>query len=282
MIRIGTAGWQYRDWAGIVYPKPKPRGFDELSAIAGFFNTVEINSSFYGPPRPQTTKSWAERVIVNPGFRFTAKLWKGFTHERNASLADEKLFKEGMDPLLESGRLGAILIQFPWSFRNEPDNRAYLRKLRRMFEDYPLVVEVRHASWTEPDVLDEFAEMAVGVCNIDQPLFHRSVKPSALTTSTIGYVRLHGRNYKQWFSLTADVRERYDYLYSPEELEPWVDRINEISSEAKETYVVTNNHNVGKAVANAFELKALLTDEPLDIPPELLEKYPHLREIGGD
>jgi len=121
--------------------------------------------------------------------------------------------------------------------------------------------------------------LGIGLCNIDQPLFRRSVKPAAVTTSAIGYVRLHGRNYKQWFSKTADVRERYDYLYSPTELEPWVDRVKTIAADAEETYVITNNHNLGKSVVNAFELKAFLTDEPIAPPRELVEKYPVLRDI---
>jgi uncharacterized protein YecE (DUF72 family) len=281
VIRIGTAGWQYRDWAGIVYPKPKPRGFDELSFIASLFNTVEINTSFYGPPRRQVAKTWIDRVVDSPGFRFTAKLWKGFTHERNATADDERLFKDGMEPLIEYGRLGALLVQFPWSYRNEPENRIYLRRLRNRFADYPLVVEVRHGSWIEQDVLEELAELGVGLCNIDQPLFRRSVKPAALTTSAIGYVRLHGRNYKQWFSKEADVRERYDYLYSVSELEPWVDRVRAIADDSQGMYVITNNHNLGKAVVNAFELKALLTDQPVHPPRELVERYPELRDIGG-
>jgi uncharacterized protein YecE (DUF72 family) len=279
-IRIGTAGWQYKDWAGIVYPKPKPRGFDELAFMAQSFTTIEINSSFYGPPRPEVTKTWIERIADNPDFRFTAKLWKGFTHERKTTKEDEKLFKDGMQPMMESGRLGAVLVQFPWSFRNDPENRIYLRNLRERFAEYPLVVEVRHGSWIEPDVLDELAELGVGLCNIDQPLFHRSVKPAAVTTSWIGYVRLHGRNYKQWFSKTADVRERYDFLYSRRELEPWVERVRTIAEDAQDTYVVTNNHNLGKAVVNAFELKAFLTDEPIMPPPQLVEKYPELHEIS--
>lgn len=279
MIRIGTAGWQYRDWAGIVYPKPKPRGFDELSYIAKFFDTVEINSSFYGPPRRQVAKTWIDRIAGNSGFRFTAKLWKGFTHERKATADDERLFKDGMEPLLESGRLGALLMQFPWSYRNEPETRIYLRRLRNRFADYPLVVEVRHGSWIESDVLDELAELRIGLCNIDQPLFHRSVKPAAITTSEIGYVRLHGRNYKQWFSKTADVRERYDFLYSAGELEPWVDRVKTIADDAQDTYVMTNNHNLGKSVVNAFQLKALLTDPLVSPPQELVEAYPELRDL---
>jgi uncharacterized protein YecE (DUF72 family) len=279
VIRIGTAGWQYRDWAGIVYPKPKPGGFDELAAIATFFNTVEINTSFYGPPRRHVAEAWISRVASNADFRFTAKLWKGFTHERNASVQDEKLFKDGVEPLMASGRLGAVLVQFPWSYRNEPENRAYLRKLRDRFDEYPLVVEVRHGSWTEPDVLDELAELGIGLCNIDQPLFHRSVKPTAILTSAVGYVRLHGRNYKQWFSTKADVRERYDYLYSASELDPWVDRIKIVAEDAEDTYVVTNNHNLGKSAVNAFELKALL-GERVSPPQRLVERYPELRDIS--
>lgn len=263
-----------------MYPKPKPRGFDELSYIAGFFDTVEINTSFYGPPRPEVSQAWVERVAANPVFRFTAKLWKGFTHDRNATAEDERLFRNGMEPLIESGRLGTILVQFPWSFRNEPENRAYLRRLRNRFANYPLVIEVRHGSWVEPDVLDELAELGVGLCNIDQPLFHRSVKPAAVTTSAIGYVRLHGRNYSQWFSKKADVRERYDYLYSAEELRPWIDRVRTVAEDAQDTYVVTNNHNLGKAVANAFELKAFLTAKPINPPQQLVEKYPELRDLG--
>ena len=138
MIRIGTAGWQYRDWAGIVYPQPKPRGFDELSYLASFFNVVEINSSFYGPPRANASRTWVARISGNPEFRFTAKLWKGFTHDRNATTADEKLFKEGIEPLADSGLLGALLLQFPWSFKNEPENRTYLWQLRERFAEYRL------------------------------------------------------------------------------------------------------------------------------------------------
>jgi uncharacterized protein YecE (DUF72 family) len=205
------------------------------------------------------TAAWIEWAAGNPAFRFTAKLWKGFTHDRNATADDERLYRAGIEPLAEAGRLGALFVQFPWSFRNEPKNRIYLGRLRDRFADYPLVVEVRHASWIEPDVLDELAESGVGLSNIDQPLFRRYVKPTAFTTSSIGYVRLHGRNYRQWFSKKADVRTRYDYLYAAQELEPWVDRIRTVADDAEDTYVVTNNHNLGKAVENAFELKAFLT-----------------------
>jgi uncharacterized protein YecE (DUF72 family) len=146
-----------------VYPKPKPRGFDPVAYLASHFDAIEINSSFYGPPRPTAAKAWFEHVGGNPRFRFTAKLYKAFTHDRKASQQDESDFKRGIAPLVEAGRLGALLVQFPWSFRNEPENRIYLRRLRDRFADYPLVVEVRHRSWIEPDVLDELAEWAVSL-----------------------------------------------------------------------------------------------------------------------
>lgn len=279
MIRIGVAGWQYKDWEGIVYPpKPRARGFDELAYIAQYFDTVEINSSFYGPPRPTAARKWVESVAGHEAFRFTAKLFHAFTHERRPAPNDEREFKEGIAPLVEANRLGALLIQFPWSFRNSPENREYLISLQRRFREYPLVVEVRHGSWIDDDVLDLLSELPMGLCNIDQPLFHRSVKPAAYVTSTIGYVRLHGRNYRNWFSKEADVRERYDHLYSLDELEPWVDRAKQIAKDANDTYVVSNNHNIGKAVVNALDICALM-GRPVAIPPILLRAYPRLKEI---
>jgi uncharacterized protein YecE (DUF72 family) len=282
MIRVGTAGWNYKDWAGIVYPKPKPRGFNELEYLSRYFSTVEINSSFYGPPRPSSAKNWVESVKHVPGFRFTAKLYRSFTHLRKPAATDETQFKDGIAPIVETGMLGAILMQFPWSFKADPENRDYLLDLHRRFCEYPLVVELRHTSWITEDMLDLLAEHAIGICNIDQPIFHRSVAPAARTTSAVGYVRLHGRNYRQWFSPHADVRERYDYLYRTSELAPWVDRIRAIEQDADDVYAVTNNHHLGKAVVNAFEIESLLSQKSVNVPGSLLEHYPDLTEIASN
>ncbi len=279
MIRIGPAGWSYKDWRGVVYPNARPRGFDELAYIAGFFDTVEINSSFYGPPRPSAAKKWLGSVSANERFRFTAKLFHSFTHERKPAPLDEKEFKDGIMPLADGSRLGALLAQFPWSFKNDGENRSYLVALRRQFSDYPLVLEVRHSSWMDESILDLLTELDVAICNIDQPLFKRSVRPSAFVTSAIGYVRLHGRNYKSWFSKTADVRERYDHLYSVDELEPWVARSKEIAEQADDTYVITNNHYLGKAVVNAVEISSILGGKPQRVPEELVKHYPELRDF---
>jgi len=147
---------------------------------------------------------------------------------------------------------------------------------QRRFREYPLVLEVRHASWTETGTFDFLADLDISLCNIDQPLFGKSIKPGAEVTSSIGYVRLHGRNYKTWFAESASVRERYDYLYPVGELDPWVDRTIEISRKATDTYVMSNNHNLGKAAVNALQIASLLKSEPVPAPPTLVAHYPEL------
>lgn len=262
-----------------MYPATKPRGFHEISFLANYFDTIEINVTFYRPMLATTTAAWVKRIEHNKNFRFTAKLWRGFTHERNATAADETEFKAGLEPLMQAGRLGALLLQFPWSCRNTPENREYIARLRAQFAEYPLVLEVRHASWSEPGILDLLEQFGIGLCNIDQPLFKRSLKPSAVTTSSISYVRLHGRNYQSWWTENRHTGERYDYLYSAAELEPWIDRIKAVGHATKDTYVVTNNHYLGKAVVNALEICSILTGEPVAAPATLVQHYPELREF---
>lgn len=279
MIRIGPAGWNYKDWAGIVYPVKRPRDFSEPGYLAQYFDTLEINTSFYGPPQPKSAARWVSSIAHNPNFRFTAKLYRAFTHERNASPEDERLVKEGMEPIAASNRLGALLLQFPISFKYTPENLEYVSRLQARFHDYALVLEVRHRSWDDEKVLDAVSELGIGMCNIDQPLIGRGLKPAAHVTSRVGYVRLHGRNYGNWFAENRSVAERYDYLYSIRELEPWAARVKAIAKHTEETYAVTNNHHVGKAVANAVELLALATNKPLKIAPEWMQHYPELKQL---
>ena len=174
-ILVGPAGWSYPDWEGIVYPHTKPHGFHEAAYLAQFFDTIEINTTYYSPPRPEVVKAWVERVEFNPNFKFSAKLWKRFTHERNANLRDEKTFKQSLAPLVKGEKLGALLLQFPWSFKNTPENHVYLSGLLVQFMEYPLVVEVRHSSWNKPEVFAWLAGLGVGFCNIDQPVIGRSL-----------------------------------------------------------------------------------------------------------
>ncbi|MBI4479459.1 MAG: DUF72 domain-containing protein [Acidobacteria bacterium] len=283
-IWIGPAGWSYTDWRGIVYPSYPHGSGKELETVAELFDVVEINTSFYRPLRPEVSRVWLRKCAVNPRFRFTAKLYRRFTHERDASAAEEREFKEGIAPLMDAGKLGALLLQFPWSFKNAPENRQYLAGLLLRFHDYPLVVEIRHASWVmfgvmsenKPDVLHLLEEYRAGFCNLDQPVIGRSLAPTENVTAPIGYVRLHGRNYASWFAESAGVDLRYDYLYSREELEEWQGRIESIAARSQDTYVIVNNHYQGKAVANAIQLRSMTEDKRFSIPPPLLARYPQL------
>lgn len=283
-IRVGPAGWSYRDWVGIVYPRRKPPHFHEATFLANYFDTIELNVTFYRPVLAETAKNWIERVSHNPNFVFTAKLWQEFTHNRRLTAENEGIFRPAMEALRDGGKLGALLAQFPWSFKNTKETIAHLDKLIGRFHDFPLVIEVRHRSWDKPEFYSWLAERNVGFCNIDQPIIGRSLKPGEKTTSPVGYVRLHGRNYNEWFHERPDGEmsaQRYNYLYSDEELEPWLERIRTLEGSASAIYTILNNHPEAKALVNAFQIIHGLTGKKLDIPEPLVERYSELQSISS-
>jgi uncharacterized protein YecE (DUF72 family) len=267
-----------------VYPERKAKGFHEAEYLAQFFDTIEINTSFYGPIRPEHARLWLEKVAANARFMFTAKLLQRFTHDLTATTTDEKEVRVGFDVLHAAERLGAVLLQFPFSFHRTQETTSYLGKLLKKFAGYPLVVEVRHATWNVPEVFELLRERGVGFCNIDQPLIGRSLKPSAERTAPVGYVRLHGRRYDTWFTDDADVpqHERYNYLYSDEELQPWATRVKQVAEDASAVYVITNNHYQGKAAVNALELIAMLKNAKVKVPEQLRERFPELEKIADE
>lgn len=278
-VRVGVAGWDYPDWKGILYPHPRPRHFDPVRYLANYIDVIEINSTFYRPVAPHVAERWVERVADIANFRYTAKLYRRFTHERGTAWtkAEVNETKAGLAILNDAGVLDALLIQFPWSFKNTEESREWLSDLKDTFEEFPLVVEVRHEGWNDPEFYEWLAGHAIGFVNVDQPLFKKSLKPSSRSTSPVGYVRVHGRNYMDWFRKDAGRDARYDYLYTPEQLEPWVDRTQEIAQDktTDNVDVVFNNHYKAQAVVNAVQFKALLNDEPASVPPLLYEAYPN-------
>jgi len=289
IIRVGPAGWSYPDWAGYVYPSRRSKGFHEASYLADFFDTIEINTSFYQPLRPDHAKQWIDRVAANPRFAFTAKLWQRFTHDTfsatpSAAADDERAVRAGFDPLRSAGKLGAVLLQFPFSFHRTPETTAYLAGILKRFADYPLVVEVRHASWNSPATFALLREHNAGFCNLDQPIIGRSIGPSEAATSPVGYIRLHGRRYDTWFTddATVPTHERYNYLYSPEELAPWASRIRKVAEKVRDVFVVTNNHYQGKSVVNALQLISILKRSKVNVPEPLRQHYPELEEIAAN
>jgi uncharacterized protein YecE (DUF72 family) len=276
-LRVGPAGWNYKDWEGIVYPAAK--SFDALAFLADYCDTIEINSSFYGPPRPKDTASWARRVRNNPRFRFTAKAWNKLSHERKAAeepspAADCDEVRRSMAPLVDAGILGALLLQFPWRFRCVPENMDYLDRLFRLLSEFPLVLEVRHGSWNQELFYEWLREKGIAFCNVDQPVIGNSIRPDVRATARLGYFRLHGRNYANWFREDAGRDARYDYLYSKQEIHELSGKILQVQQSTEETYAVTNNHFRGQALVNAMEILEELDGTPPAVPPMLLAAYP--------
>ncbi len=289
--QIGTAGWAYPHWNGVVYPKSRQPGQHALEFMATQFDAVEINSSFYQPLKPEVVRLWMKKVERNPRFQFTAKLHQQFTHARILDAGEIATFKEGLWPLLKARKLGALLIQFPWSFRFTAENRDFFIRLRRAFAEFPLVAEMRHSSWMAEEAVGTFLDYSVGFCNIDQPEYMRAMPPTAFLTSGVGYVRLHGRNPRNSLggyerlgadSLASrdsrdsgDVRMRqHDYLYSEAELEEWAKRIEHVGRHAESMFVILNNDAAGKSVVNALQLQAMISGVRGPAPQELRRRYP--------
>jgi uncharacterized protein YecE (DUF72 family) len=301
MIKIGTSGWSYPSghgtWNGIFYPsQPRGRGrgrgkFDELAFYAEHFDTVEINSTFYGVPDSKTTMRWAERTPA--GFEFSLKLYQKFTHPEmfhkasgqdalNLGTKDVDEFRRAIDPLASASKLGALLAQFPASFTNEPDTRGYLEWLLERFRDYDVAVELRHRSWSD-DPLQTFALLEAfdaAWTQIDEPKFKTSIRQDLRpNVRSFYYLRLHGRNAAQWWTHEKS-EDRYNYLYSADELQPFAEAAREASRDVKKAYLYANNHFSAKSVANAAILKTQLGQKlPGEYPAEFVEEYPDLKGL---
>jgi len=292
-VRVGTSGWSYPSgkgtWNGVFYPKPRPKGFDELAFYARHFDTVEVNSTFYGQPRAEVTRRWAERTP--PGFEFSVKLFQKFTHPRmytdrvvkslpgdaagspeivsalvDVNDADLDEFRRGVEPLAESGKLGALLAQFPPSFKDAPASREAIARLLRAFREYNVAVELRHSSWSDAigDTLALLNSFKAAWVQIDEPKFRFSIRQNYLpNVEGFYYMRLHGRNAAQWWK-HAQSEDRYDYLYSPEELEPFVETAKAVKQLVKKMYLYTNNHFSAKSIANAAMIREQL-GEPMHV-----------------
>jgi uncharacterized protein YecE (DUF72 family) len=306
-LRIGTAGWNYPrgrgTWNGVFYPpaRRRPKSFDELTFYAEHFNTVEVNSTFYGQPKPEVSRAWVERTPG--GFEFSVKLYQKFTHpgmfkervgrslagvDADASIVealarptdtDLDEFKRGVEPLANAGKLGALLAQFPASFKASDASRDVVDGLLRAFAGYRVAVELRHKSWSDAfaDTLRLLNEHGAAWTQIDEPKFRFSIRQNYLpNVKGFYYLRLHGRNAKNWWSHKAS-EDRYDYLYSGEELREFSDTVAATKQLVKKTYLYTNNHFSAKSIANAAMIKKQL-GEPLEgeYPPEFVEHYPEL------
>ncbi|MGE3277441.1 MAG: DUF72 domain-containing protein [Vicinamibacterales bacterium] len=288
-VRIGTSGWHYPGgrgtWNGVFYPPPGERGpgFDELRFYAERFDTVEINATFYGQPRAETSAAWVRRTPA--GFEFSVKLFQKFTHPRMAAdpspvdRADVDTFRAGIEPLAAAGKLGMLLAQFPPSFHRTPEADAYLAWLLATFREYPVAVELRHRTWS--DEADETRRLLAehGACwtVIDEPKFSSSIQQDLdAVAGGAFYARLHGRNASAWWTHEA-AEDRYDYLYDETELTPFAETLKRARALVKKAYLYLNNHFAAQAVADATMLRDLV-GEPVEapMPAELVRRYPML------
>lgn len=299
-VRYGTAGWSFPDWYGPFYPQPEAQagpgalfsGVPErapdpdtglakrepLRYYARFFDAVEVNASFYGVPRPSSAARWVEQTRrEGRPFLFTAKLPQSMSHQGSFDPGEVRAFRDFLAPLSDQGRLAGVLAQFPPQLAWSPAAAARVDAVRSALPDEDLVVEVRHASWQQGPALEFLRGIEASLANIDMPQGRDTLPPSALVTRpALGYVRLHGRNAEAWFNPRAGRDQRYDYLYRPDELEGWAERIETISQTAKRTLVIANNHYRGQAPANALELRRLGEGSAPLTPAPLARTYPRL------
>jgi uncharacterized protein YecE (DUF72 family) len=284
-VKVGIAGWSYPDWKGVVYPSRQK--LSQLKFLSQFFQVIEVNSTFYGIPSIQVVERWCKEVAGQESFTFTVKLLKDFTHTKKGDgLGEEDFccrataFKRALQPMVMEKRLGALLIQFPYSFQKSSANLECIKRLAEEFRRYPVVIEVRHRSFANPEFIECLRKLGSGFVNIDQPLVSNSMGPSAHVSSNVAYVRFHGRNLAQWFNVHATRNERYDYSYSSEQLREWATRVERLAQSANVVYAIFNNHFRGQEVANALEFQHLWTQEPVRVPPLLKKTYSRLKTFS--
>lgn len=272
MILVGTSGYSYEDWRGALYgPTLNQRDF--LSFYAERFPTVELDFTYYRMPNARTMAAIESKTP--PSFRFTVKLHQSMTHQIPAVpdeiTGNEALFREAMRPLAEAGKLGCLLAQFPYSFRRSPGNLDYIRGLHERLA-MPLVVEFRNRDWVADETRAELSKMGVGYCCVDEPALKGLMPREAVATSRIAYIRFHGRNAAKWWKHDQPW-ERYDYLYSDDELREWLPDIEQLASRTDVTYVLFNNCHAGQAARNARTMQLLLGERTgVAEPPPLAEQ----------
>jgi len=288
-LYIGTSGWSYKDWVGRFYPRAQSKNFDYLKYYADFFNSVEVNVSYYSYLKPETADTWIEKLKDKDDFLFTVKLHNDFTHEYKFDRERIEDVKTILSILNDADRLGGLLIQFPYSFVLNHDNAYHVKNIIDAFGEYEKFIEVRHKSWYIDRFFNFLQQNKSSLCTIDQPNIGESVGFNDKIDTANSYIRLHGRNEKGWLESINKFNtkqtfeqksERYNYLYTPAEITDLGIKIKEIAQRIKKIFIFFNNHPKGSSVANALELKNYLKDNSgVKIPETTLQAYPRLSKL---
>lgn len=279
---IGPAGWSYADWEGVVYPRPRRRGFDPLAYLARYVNLMEVNVTFYRVPAASVVASWGERVGAADDFRFVLKLHQGYSHYPRGIDPEvpQRAMEAAVETLADSGRLLGLLLQFPVTYRYDARNLGRIEEVRARFDAFPMHVELRHHSWFTPAPLDALRACDTGLVHLDLPAARDHPPAQHPSLGSVSYLRLHGRNAATWFDAKAGRDARYDYRYRPTELADIEQRLGAIEADVERSVVVMNNHYRGQAMAAALELGAALAGGAVRMPPALVDTYPDLRRLA--
>ena len=252
-ILIGTSGFSYADWKGVFYPADLSAD-QMLNYYCTHFNTLELNVTYYRIPAISSFKKFSRQTPDD--FHFIIKTNQETTHRRKENAAAIKLLLESVQPVSDSGKLHGFLAQFPYSFRNNEQNRRYIVETRKLIGKQPLFVEFRHESWAKAAIPPFLQANDVGYVNVDEPALQGLLPAQDVVCGNTGYIRFHGRNAHKWWDGKGS--ERYDYQYRSGELEEWLIHISSILKKAFKTYIFFNNHPGGKAVKNAQQLMEII------------------------
>ncbi|MCF7807171.1 MAG: DUF72 domain-containing protein [Candidatus Marinimicrobia bacterium] len=249
-IQIGTSGFSYPDWVDIFYPPDLSRE-QWLDYYSKHFGFCELNFSYYRMPQEKQMEKFLDHQL-----EYVIKAHRSLTHDRLEAKTAREDFLRAVSILKDGNKLVAVLLQFPFSFKYSPENRRYLLELLEDLSALDLIVEFRNPAWVKDSVFTELSRRKWGISMLDSPDIEGGMPQFDAVTSDIAYLRFHGRNKDNWWN--GDNVSRYDYLYSQEELEAWIPRIQAMAKQAKISYISFNNHARGQAIKNANQLKKIL------------------------
>jgi len=251
-VRIGTSGYSFADWKDSFYPASIDKG-KMLDHYVRFFQTVEINTTYYRIPHPAVMHNIVKKAPQ--GFDFMVKVPQSFTHRRTDLDSDVQAFAEAIKPMVESGKLAGLLAQFPYSFKFSEDALDYICLCRDAVQPQMMYVEFRHNSWVNRSMYERLKSEQIGYVCVDEPKLNGLLNPDFFTTTRTGYLRLHGRNAEQWWDGGP---MRYDYNYSEDELSEWRKKLSKAKSEMNKLYVYFNNCHEGQAAQNGQQFQQLI------------------------
>jgi len=268
-IRVGTSGYTFDDWRGIVYPTSVKGSV--LPHYARLFDCVEINTTFYRVPPASLFEGMLRHVSRD--FVFLVKVPREMTHERELAERVREPFLRAIEPLLRTERLGGLLVQFPFSFKRKDASLDHIERLGRALAvtGAPISVEFRNAGWLVEPVYAFLREHGLGFVNVDLPELDNLPERTNILTSDVAYYRLHGRNRAAWWAKSENPHDRYDYLYRADQLDEWTQKARDAVGGARVAYVMTNNCRLGQSVVSALQLAQRL-DLPMPSHPPGAER----------